>query len=582
MSALRFFQRGAERRPRLGEFRVELLHRAARRHTCLLHRRLVSGLGIHGGLVRLAHRRVKLRRVLRERAHALAHRAQRIERLHAPHLKSRRRDRDLQRSRLRLAAFQIRRHELHREQVARLHARLEKIPLVLDARLLARRGHEHRFLPAAGIDLHEPRDFRKGEIVRCAAAEVHEFVCGENKIVLRLLEFHRGQQVGHRADFIFRAELVFKSRLRAREMHAVAAARVHRDFSREQSVRARGERHTAARLALLDEQFRVLHGLVRLQLQLDLCAFERDEGALLFRHRALRQFAIFRIAKRLLKFRDVRPLARIQQILPRERVARLDAVAHARAAHLHGRGETVAAERFHVHHLPAAAVFSVAHRLDARAVRRLAYEFDHHAHRVALRDDAVPALGLVHDHLCPRDALEICAGKKRAQEQRVKAPPARSHHHNHRDADGHRTADGAPDQLHGQQRTDFHGTHAPGDIRLQQRAELLRVKNLAGRPAEFHRREQVLAQPRLRVFDQPRKLPLIRRVQQLPQTLPPHDHQHRGVRDAAQRPAQPVGQHPFQIHDGHREHRQQQHRDGREHALDDDQPASALRKGAEL
>ena len=154
-------------------------------------------------------------------------------------------------------------------------------------------------------------------------------------------------------------------------MHAVAAARVHRDFSREQSVRARGEHHGAARLTLLDEQVRALHGLVCLQLQLDLRAFERGKRAVLFRHAAVGHLAVFWKVERLCKFRHVGPLARIEQILPRERIAGLDAIPHARTAHLHGCRETIISQRLHVHHLPAT---GVTHRLDARAVRGLARE----------------------------------------------------------------------------------------------------------------------------------------------------------------------------------------------------------------
>ena len=47
----------------------------------------------------------------------------------------------------------------------------------------------------------------------------------------------------------------------------------------------------------------------------------------------------------------------------------------------------------------------------------------------------------------------------------------------------------APDEAHRQQRADFHLAHVPRDIRLQQRAKLLRIKNLAGRPSEFHSRK---------------------------------------------------------------------------------------------
>ena len=576
MPALRLAQRGTERRPRLGEFPVELRRRAPDRHARLLQRRLVRAAG---GLVRLAHRRVKLRGILRERAHAVVQRAQRIERLHAPHLKSRSRNRHLQRTRLRLAALQIRRDQFHRQQIARLHARLEEIPLVPDAQLLARLLREHGFIPAAGIDLHEPRHFREAEVVRRGSADVHHLVCGKNEIGLRLLDLHRRQKIRLRADFIFGRKLVFKSRLRAREMHAVAAARVHRDFSREQPVRTRGEHHGAARLALLDEQIRTLHGLVCLQLQLDLRAFERGKRAVLFRHTAVGHLAVFWKVERLCEFGHIGPFARIEQILPRERIAGLDAIPHARTAHLHGCRETIISQRLHVHHLPAT---GVAHRLDARAVRGLAREQNLHTHRVALRHDPVAALGQLHDHLRARDALQIGPRREHAQQQRPKAPAACKHHRDRCDTDGKRPSDRASDQRDRQQRLHLHAAHATRDIRLQQRTELLRIKDLARRAPEFHRREQILTQPWLRVLDQPRKLPLVGRVQQLPQTLPPQHHEHREIRRAAQRPPRPLGQPPAQIHARNHEHREHERRDRGEHSLDGDEPPAPPRKCVQL
>ena len=347
----------------------------------------------------------------------------------------------------------------------------------------------------------------------------------------RRFEFHRRQKIRLRADFVLRRKLVFKPRLRADQSHAIAATRAHRDLSGEPSIRTRREWHRAAPLSLFDQQFGGLRGLVGLQLQLHLGAFEGNERALLFRHLALRQLAVVRVVKGLLKFRDEGPLARIEQILPRERIAGFHAIAHARAAHLHGRGEAIAAERLHVHHLPAT---SVAHRLDARAVCRLTGEFHDHAHRVALRHNAITSLGLVKNHFCPRDAFQICAGKKRAQQQRMKAPAARKHHA-HRDAhDRHRIADGSPDECHGQQRLHFHTADASCDISLQQRAELLGVKNLPVRATKLDRRQQILAQPRLRVLDETRKLPLIRRMQELTQACTPRDDQHCQIGRAAQ------------------------------------------------
>ena len=154
----------------------------------------------------------------------------------------------------------------------------------------------------------------------------------------------------------------------------------------------------------------------------------------------------------------------------------------------------------------------------------------------------------------------------------MKAPAAREHHARRDEHDRRRVSDGAPDQRHRQQRLHFHAAHAPRDIRLQQRAKLLRVKDRAGRAAEFHRREQILAQPRLRVLDQPRNLTFVGRVQEFTEALPPQDDQHCRVRSTAQRPPHPFGQHPFQIHGSHREQQQHQRGEPREHALDDDEP----------
>ena len=254
----------------------------------------------------------------------------------------------------------------------------------------------------------------------------------------------------------------------------------------------------------------------------------------------VREEAVFWIMIRLFKLRDERSLARIQHVVARHRVARLDAVADIFAPDIDRRGKSVAAERLHIRRLPA--VFA---RLGdhVRLVRPLAAKLHHDPHGVALRHQFVAALGLHEDDFRPRDAVQICRRPKRAQQQRGELPACRRNHRadhtQHRD----RVADVAPHELHGEQRLHLHALHFPRHIVLQKRAELLRVEYLALRLPQLHRREQILAQPWFCVLDEPRELPRIRRVKQPSKTLPPSNHEHRRVSRPGQRPAQPI-RHP--------------------------------------
>ena len=399
-------QRGAERGPCLGGFRLILRER---RGECRRRLLAVRRLNI---LRKTARRLHELLRFLRERIHGFVHRPQRIQPREPAHLETRRRHRYLERTRLRLVPLQIPDHEFQRQQVACLCARLEEIPLVLDTRLFPRLVGEHRLLPRTFVHAQSAGDFRDAKVIHGVAAHVHDLVRREDEIRLRRHQFDGGDEVRLGTKLVFRAELVLKARLRGHEMNAIAATRSHRDFSREPAIRRRSERDGAARLPLLEEQFAALHRLARAHLQIDLRALQGDDAALAICHTLLRDSAIGGKMERLREFRDVGALAGVQQILPRERVAGLDAVADAGAADLHGRGKFAPLERLHVHDLRAALL---ALRLDLRAGRGLSREFHDHAHGVALRHDAIAAGRFLDDHLRPRDPFEIRPRQQRAQ-----------------------------------------------------------------------------------------------------------------------------------------------------------------------
>jgi hypothetical protein len=84
------------------------------------------------------------------------------------------------------------------------------------------------------------------------------------------------------------------------------------------------------------------------------------------------------------------------------------------------------------------------------------------------------------------------------------------------------------------------------------------------------------------VFDQPRKLPLIRAVQEPRKALPPRDDQHRRIGRPTECPAAPIRQNKEKINRRHEQHGQQQHGERREDATHHDEPAAAAGKGAEL
>ena len=286
--------------------------------------------------------------------------------------------------------------------------------------------------------------------------------------------------------------------------------------------------------------------------------------------------------KNLLERDLVRARGRGEGVVFRPPVASLHPVGHAVPPDLDRRGETVTFSRHrkHVRHTP---TLGRALRFHLRGFRHLAAEFHLHAHRIAVghglvrvfRQDELEARG--------RDAVEISARHQRPQEERAKAVLADHHEaadnrHDHRR--DHRVA---LDQRHREQRGHLQTLHPGGNVRLEQVAELRRIKNVALRAAQLDRREQILAQLRLRVLDQPRDLPLVRRLQELPHALPPGDRQNRRVRRPGHHPANPVRQQRHhEIHDRHEDHRGEQHRDRREDAANDDQPPPPAGEGLEF
>ena len=372
--------------------------------------------------------------------------------------------------------------------------------------------------------------------------------------MLRALELNRRHEVGFRTQFVFRTELVLKSRLRRHEEHAIRAARIQRETRSQTAVGELLKRDRAALLPLLQPELGSLHIMIWLQLEIDLRAIECDERAVLLCHRLVRKQTVFRIMIRLFELRDVRPLARIQQMIACHRVARFDAVAHTFTPHIHRRGKSIAAERLHVGGLPS---ILAGLRNDVRLVHPLAAKLHHDAHRIALRHQFTAAIRLDDLHLCPRNAIEICRRPKRPQQQRGELPARRRNHRTDHAQHRRCVADVAPHELHGQKRLHLHALHFPRDIILQKRAELLGIKHLALRLPKLYGGQQIFTQPWLRMLDEPRELPRIRRVKQPRQTLPPRNHQHRQIRGTGQRPAQPVGHSHRKIDRRDDEHREQ-------------------------
>ena len=94
--------------------------------------------------------------------------------------------------------------KFHRHEISRLHALLEEVPAPLDVRLRARILQQRRFLPSAVVDLHELRNLRQGEVVRGLAFHLHDFIRGQNQILLRQFQFHLRHEIGFRAQFKLR------------------------------------------------------------------------------------------------------------------------------------------------------------------------------------------------------------------------------------------------------------------------------------------------------------------------------------------------------------------------------------------
>ena len=110
---------------------------------------------------------------------------------------------------------------------------------------------------------------------------------------------------------------------------------------------------------------------------------------------------------------DEGTLACIQRVIAGDGITGLDAIADAFATHIDGCSEFVFPNRQHLSGLPAV-LLRIGN--DECLAGALAFQFDPHTHRVALRHPYVAAFWLTNENLCAGNALQICTGKKSAQQ----------------------------------------------------------------------------------------------------------------------------------------------------------------------
>ena len=575
----RVAERHVERRPSLRELRLAVREsRRARRHHLLPGR--VRGLGPFKLQPHHGRRVIQHRGGNRQRLYGLAQRLAAGQRREPLHLRGRGHDHDLQPPRLRLAALEVRGHELRRDEIVGLHALPGEIPVALHPRVQPRVLFQHHFLPRAIVHFHHLRDPREPHVIRRPRHDFHQLIGRSHEILRRSFKLRRRHEIRHRANLVFRAELALEIRPRRHQMQPVRARRAQRQPRREPPIRQRHQRDRHRCSAPVHAEFAALERLIRRDLQLDLRALQARQPARLFLHGLRRDLGVGGKAVGLFKGDLVRPRHGGELEVARAPIARLHPVAHVFAAHLNGCGKAVAAQRFHLGNVPPV---RRADRLDVRGLRRHAFHLNDHRHRVALRHRGIARARRFDEQLRARHVLEIRARHQRAEEERLETVLADQHQPHHRHGDRQRHPDVALDQRHRQQRRHFQTLHPRGNVRLEQAAELIRIKNVALRAPQLHRREQVLAQLRLRVLHEPRDLPLVRRVQKLMQTQPPRDRQHRYVGHRAQRPAHPVGhQREKEIHPRHEDHRAHEHRHRRENPAQNDQRPPPPGKGLEF
>ena len=575
----RLAQRRVQRGPRGGELGLVVGKRGRPRRQ---HRR-PHGVGSLG-LVKLQARR--FRRVCEhrpgagERLHVFKKCLPTFQRAEPQHVEARRHDRDLQRTRLRAAALQVRGDQFCDEEIARLHALRREIPRPLHPRLAARRLGKSGLLPGASVHLHHLHEPGQPHVISRARGEFHEFVRARNQILLRLQQLDRGHEIRRGAQLVFWAEFVLEIRLCRDQMHAIRPRPGQRNPRAEPPVRQHGQRDFDLLLATIHAQLAALHRLIRRNLQLHLRALQPGQAPAVFLHRLHRDLRVRRGGVSLFKPDLVWPRHGGELEVFRAPGARLHPVAHVLAPDLDGRRELIFPHLRHLRHAPA---IGGAHDLHLGGFWEQSADLDDHPHRVALRHRRVARLRPHDAQVRGRHIFQIRPRQQRAEEQRLKAILAHQQQRHHRHRDRRRHAERALDQRHRQQRSHLQILHPRRDIRLQQPAELPRIEHLALTPPQLHRRQQILAQLRLRMLHQPCDSPLIRRVQKLDQTQPPRDAQHRGIRHPAQRPPPPVRhQREKEIHPRDEDHRPDEHRHRRENPAHNDQQPPPARERLEL
>ena len=410
----RIAERRIERRPGQGEPGVVVGVRfgESRQH------RLASGIASLG-LVKFdptrGSRGFERRTGCRERFHRLQQRLAALQHGQPFDVEALGHDHDLQRAGFRLAALEVGDDELGRDHVGRLHAFRGEIPRALQ---VGRHGSfldfEIVFLPRPLIHFHHLHDLREAHIVTRVGDEFHQFVRRRDEVLLRSRQVNGRHQVRRGAQLVLRAELVFKARLRGDQMHAVGARRRERD-ARGQPAFGQRQGNGRRGLAAIHAQFAAFHGLVRGDLQLDLGADHRGEGAVVFLHHLGRHLGVGRKMVGLLEGHLVRTRDGGECVVAGAPVARLHAITHRLARDLDGRGKAIGFVRIR-NHVRNMAARGVTLRFQPRCLRHHALQLHLQPHRITLRHRLVAGIRFNNDKARIGNRLQIGPRHERPQE----------------------------------------------------------------------------------------------------------------------------------------------------------------------
>ena len=460
------------------------------------------------------------------------------------------------------------------------HADFQQVPALRDGDVGAGFDGDGNFGPFRAVHLKHLHDAFETDVVHRGADERHDFLGSDDGLVLGGFEIYARDEVGQRMNLIRGAELILEAGLGGDEMHRVGRVGLDRHGDGEDLRRERGETEDVGLASLDDAQLAVGHGLIDVEIQIDLGAFENFQVAGFLGDARGRLGGVFGKAKFFLELQHMRTRLGLDGEQARDAVAGADAVLQRGGADGERGGELSAALRTHLDALDFSA-------------ERLGFEegllgigtgdADDDGQFVAEGREQFRGVGFNDLDFGAGDALEIGQRCEGAGEELPAIAPAREQAAAEHDRGGGAQPDA--DEARREEALHVQVAELLGDAGLHEGTERRGIPACAGGGvgvAQFDGGEQLFAQFGPGLLDPPRELADVRRAKQRLETKEPGDRQRAGINARGQRPADGFGQDEKPVHRGREQQRAEEGDDRATRAAQQHQRPPAAAKGGEF